>query len=231
VKTAGAGQDQNEAEAPAILKTPENIRILVFSLGASSSGIPRSWAARRDRPGVNYIDELSPSTIARVAQSIGPWKRKSDVVVASIHWGGNWGYEVSRAEREFAHRLIDQAQVDVVHGHSSHHVKGIEVYRQRLILYGCGDFLTDYEGIHGHEEFRGDLGLMCFASIDPSTGKLAGLQMTPTQMHRMQIRRAAAADARWLADVLNREGEIFNTRVEMNVVGRLTLWWKEADIT
>jgi poly-gamma-glutamate capsule biosynthesis protein CapA/YwtB (metallophosphatase superfamily) len=30
----------------------------------------------------------------------------------------------------------------------------IEGYRDRLILYGCGDFLNDYEGIKGYEEFR-----------------------------------------------------------------------------
>jgi poly-gamma-glutamate synthesis protein (capsule biosynthesis protein) len=37
--------------------------------------------------------------------------------------------------------------VDVVHGHSSHHCKGAEVYRGRLVLYGCGDLISDYEGI------------------------------------------------------------------------------------
>jgi len=39
----------------------------------------------------------------------------------------------------------------------------VEVYRKRkrLILFGCGDFLTDYEGISGYEQFRGDLTLMC----------------------------------------------------------------------
>ena len=46
----------------------------------------------------------------------------------------------------FAHRLID-AGVDVVHGHSSHHPRPIEVYRGKLILYGCGDTIDDYEGI------------------------------------------------------------------------------------
>jgi len=47
--------------------------------------------------------------------------------------------------------------VDIVHGHSSHHVKGIEVHRGKLILYGCGDFIDDYEGIKGYEAFRDDL--------------------------------------------------------------------------
>lgn len=31
-------------------------------------------------------------------------------------------------------KLIDEAGVDVIHEHSSHHVKGIEVYKERPIL-------------------------------------------------------------------------------------------------
>jgi poly-gamma-glutamate capsule biosynthesis protein CapA/YwtB (metallophosphatase superfamily) len=38
--------------------------------------------------------------------------------------------------------------VSIVHGHSSHHAKAIEVHDGRLILYGY-DFLNDYEGIAG----------------------------------------------------------------------------------
>lgn len=79
----------------------------------------------------------------------------------------------------FAHRLIDEAGVDIIHGHSSHHVKAIEVYKDKLILYGCGDFLNDYEGIGGYEEFRADLALMYFATVEPSTGKVFDLHMTP----------------------------------------------------
>ena len=30
---------------------------------------------------------------------------------------------------------------------------GFEVYRDKLILYGCGDFLNDYEGIGGYQPF------------------------------------------------------------------------------
>lgn len=44
--------------------------------------------------------------------------------------------------------------MDLIHGYSSHHRKAIEVYKDKLILYGCGDLLNDYEGIGGYEEFR-----------------------------------------------------------------------------
>jgi poly-gamma-glutamate synthesis protein (capsule biosynthesis protein) len=48
-------------------------------------------------------------------------------VIVSIHWGSNWGYEIGRAERDFAHGLVDATGVNLVHGHSSHRPKGIEV--------------------------------------------------------------------------------------------------------
>ena len=73
----------------------------------------------------------------------------------------------------FAHWLVDGG-VDIVHGHSSHHPRPIEVYRDRLILYGCGDFIDDYEGIEGYEQYRDDLVLMYFATLSPATGELIG---------------------------------------------------------
>ena len=92
-------------------------------------------------------------TAVRVADAVGR-QRPDDLIIVSVHWGSNWGYDVPEEQRRFAHALIDKAGVSVVHGHSSHHPKAIEVYRDRLILYGCGDFLNDYEGIKGYEELK-----------------------------------------------------------------------------
>jgi len=64
--------------------------------------------------------------------------------------------------------------LDVVHGHSSHHPLGIEACRQRLTLCGCGDFLSDYEGIAGYERYRPDLTLMYLPLVDAATGRLGG---------------------------------------------------------
>lgn len=130
---------------------------------------------------------------------------------ASLHWGGNWDFGISSRQRRFAHGLIDAAGVDLVYGHSSHHVKGIEVYSDRLILYGCGDFLNDYEGIRGYEQFRGDLALMYFPTLDD--GRLIRLAMTATQTRHFRVNAAPEAGVRWLAETLNREGRQFGTRV------------------
>ncbi|HSB51783.1 MAG TPA: CapA family protein, partial [Dissulfurispiraceae bacterium] len=198
----------------------------VISLGSGSSGIPSAWAASENMPGVNYLKDLSEETVFHIKEKVGEVKEPGDIVVASIHWGGNWGYDIPDGHRDFAHKLIDVAGVDVIHGHSSHHVKGIEVYKAKLILYGCGDLLTDYEGIGGYEFYRGDLGLMYFATVDPMTGKLLSLHMTPTQMKRFRITRAPRADAKWLRDVLNREGRVLGTRVDLKEDDTLELKWE-----
>jgi len=214
LKAAGAGRSLLEAEAPAVIEVAGKGRVLVFGFGDESSGIPWLWGARRDRPGVNLLPDLSGDTVRRIAKRISGLKQKGDWVVASIHWGGNWGYEILSAQREFAHRLIDQALVDVVHGHSSHHPKGIEVYKGKPILFGCGDFLNDYEGISGYEDFRGDLALMYFVTLDLATGMLVSLIMTPLQIRRFRLNYAHPDDVHWLQQILNRESRSLGARIE-----------------
>jgi poly-gamma-glutamate capsule biosynthesis protein CapA/YwtB (metallophosphatase superfamily) len=229
IKTAGSGWNIQEARAPAVMSITGKGRVLVFSFGSETSGIPLSWAASPDRPGVNMLLNFSEKTIRGIRDTIGQIKRGNDIVVASIHWGGNWGYEVPRDQREFAHLLIDEAGADVVHGHSSHHVKGIEVYKEKLILYGCGDFLNDYEGISGHEAYRGNLVLMYFVSTDPSTGNLISLHMTPMQIKRLRLNRALDNDVLWLKNVLNREGKKFGTSVALDADNTLMLRWVSSN--
>lgn len=223
IKAAGAGQNLEEAEAPAIIEVPKKGRAIAFSFGSTTSGIPLSWAASLERPGVNLLKDLSTRTVEYIREKVQQVKRAGDIVIASIHWGENWGYEIPIEQIEFAHQLIDRADVDLIHGHSSHHVKGIEVYRDKLIIYGCGDFIDDYEGITGYQTFRDDLSLMYFATVESATGKLVNLHMTPTQIKYFRVNRVSKVDALWLEDILNREGERFGTQVRLNPDNTLTL--------
>jgi len=226
VKHAGAGRDLREAAAPAILPVPGKGRVLVFAFGSTTSGIPSDWAATDERPGVDLLPGLSPQTAHAIGAQVRAVKKPGDVAVASIHWGANWGYAISDRQVAFAHALIDEAGIDVVYGHSSHHPKAIEVYRGKPILYGCGDFLDDYEGITGYEEYRDDLVLMYFPVLRPSDGALAALTMVPLQSRKFRLHHASPADAAWLRDTLSREGERFKTHVRLNEDNSLTLEWR-----
>jgi poly-gamma-glutamate synthesis protein (capsule biosynthesis protein) len=228
IRTAGAGNDALEAAAPAIVELPDGKRVLVFGFGTESSGVGRDWSATRKRAGVNWIGELSTRAADAIGEQVAGYKRAGDIVIASIHWGGNWGFEVSSRERVFAHRLIDGAGIDLVHGHSSHHVRGIEVYRGKAILYGCGDLLNDYEGISGHESYRGDLGLMYLPTIDSESGELRRFAMMPTRIHRLRVNRAPADGAAWLASTLDRECRKLGAAVTVQHDGTLALEWRGA---
>jgi poly-gamma-glutamate synthesis protein (capsule biosynthesis protein) len=151
------------------------------------------------------------------------------VVIVSIHWGPNWGYEVPEEQRCFAHALIDKADVSIIHGHSSHHAKAIEVYRNRLILHGCGDFLNDYEGIRGYEDHHGDLTLMYFAEIDPASRNLAVLEIVPLQIRQFRLTRPLDEDIDWISRTLDRESQRLGARVGRAPGGRLVLSWLSED--
>ena len=226
VAYAGAGGDRAEAEAPAVIDLARGGRILVFSWATKSSGVPESWAARDARSGVALLPDLSEQTCERMGERVRAHKREGDIAVASIHWGGNWGFEVPPAHRAFAHGLVETGRVDLVHGHSSHHVMGIEVHEGRPILYGCGDFLNDYEGIHGHEAYRGDLGLLYLVSFDRPGGGMTRMLMMPTRIQGLQVRRAPAEGVDWLVETLNREGRMLGTSVSVTDEGRLRLRWR-----
>lgn len=228
IRRAGAGRNLEEGMAPAVISVPGKSRVLVFSCGLESSGIGSRWAVDSRQPGVQLLPDLSMTSVDTLAEQVRHIKRADDIAIASIHWGGNWDYSISRQQRDFAHGLIDRAGIDVIHGHSSHHVKGIEVYKERPILYGCGDLLSDYEGITGHEEFRGELGLMYFLSMEPATGRLQRFEMMPTRLRKLRINRASREEAQWLAEVLNREGRPLGSRAVLGEDLRLTLQWSAA---
>jgi poly-gamma-glutamate synthesis protein (capsule biosynthesis protein) len=224
LRTAGAGADAFEAAAPATIGLRDGRHVLVYGYGSATSGIPEEWAAGPRRPGVNFLDEFSAAAARRIGTLVASARAARDLVVASVHWGSNWGYAIPRAEREFAHALIDTGGADVVHGHSSHHPKGIEVYRGKLIIYGCGDFLNDYEGIAGHEQYRGDLSLAYFPTLDTASGELIELRILPMRMSRFSLRDVSPSDAEWLTAMLTREGERFGTSAELHD-GHIAVRW------
>lgn len=124
MKTAGAGLNLAEAIRPAVIDIGGNVRVLVFAACTEDSGIRPDWAATDREPGVALLPDLSDRTAEWLTERVRRMKGKDDLAVLSIHWGGNWGYEVPQEQQRFAHRMLDLAGVDVIHGHSSHHPRG-----------------------------------------------------------------------------------------------------------
>ena len=221
IKAAGAGRNSTEAGAPAVLNIAGKARVLIWSFALTSSGVPSSWKATQHRPGVNLLRDTSARTIEKICGEITRIRRPNDIVIASVHWGSNWGYEVPEDQTRFARALIEGANASIVHGHSSHHAKAVEICRGRAILYGCGDFLNDYEGIGGYESYRSDLALMFLVDVDLLGGNIAAIEVVTFRIRRLQLARASGDDIEWVRQMLNRESERYSTRFSATSDGRL----------
>ncbi|MFI6033442.1 CapA family protein [Streptomyces sp. NPDC051315] len=220
LRAAGAGRSPAEACAPVAVPVPADGRVLVFALGARSAGVPSAWAATPRAAGVAHLPELSADTAAAVVRHVRETRRPGDLAVVSVHWGSNWGYRVPRDQIRFARLLVDGG-VDLVHGHSSHHPRPVEVYRDRLVLYGCGDFIDDYEGISGYEEYRDDLRIAYLVTVERDTGRLAGLRMLPLRARRLRLEPAPDEDRVWLRTVLDRISD--GVHIALDTDGTLAL--------
>lgn len=185
IRYAGAGINVKEASKPALLLC-KGKTIGVFSFADHYS----FWAATENKPGINFIDveHYTAEDINRIKNFIRGSKQSHniDIVVFSIHWGSNYCWIPPAKFQSFAHELIDCCEVDILHGHSAHHVQGIEIYREKPILYGCGDFIDDYAV---DPTYRNDLGFAYFITLDLASKSLQKIELVPSQIELFRSKK------------------------------------------
>ena len=93
-----------------------------------------------DRFGLEYGKRIVKHDLEGNLQSIGEAVERADIVIMSLHAHHKMDTWLTR----FSHRLID-AGADIVFIHGPHRILGIEVYKEKLIFYGLGDFLFQGE--------------------------------------------------------------------------------------
>jgi poly-gamma-glutamate capsule biosynthesis protein CapA/YwtB (metallophosphatase superfamily) len=84
------------------------------------------------------------------------------------------------------------------------------VHRGKLILYGCGDLINDYEGIATAHAERSDL-VCLYAVTLHADGTLQDLEVMPYQLHRFRLSRLSRDEREGLRNSLNRQSEPFGT--------------------
>lgn len=84
----------------------------------------------------------SEGNIEGIVQDVIDVKEKADFVIVSLHWGDEFIERPSPEEICIGRRLID-AGADLIIGHHPHVLRGIENYKQGLIIYSLGNFVCD----------------------------------------------------------------------------------------
>ncbi|KAK8217592.1 hypothetical protein M8818_001351 [Zalaria obscura] len=186
---AGAGDSEDEAAAPAVLFLPRGDRDGPLVHVYAASDHPSDWASV---PTFHMIDYTTRTRERLKALLTSSRQDDRDVLkVFSVHWGPNYACQPSREIQSMAHFLIDECGVDVVHGHSSHHVQGVEKYKGKLIIYGCGDFVDDYAVTLG---YRNDLSAVWRVTVEEigAGGKGNGLYLRKLEVFPTRIRHFQA---------------------------------------
>ncbi len=218
---AGAGVTIQNAQAPAILSIPAiSKRVLIFSMGTMSSGIPKDWTATESKPGVWLLENLNIETIVQIKKKTDEYRQPDDFCVVSIHWGSNWVEQIPPQHQTFAHSLIDKVKVNLIHGHSSHHPIGIEIYKNIPILYGCGDLINDYEEITPQHRPMSDFSLMYFLNFDAQNLKLKQFEIVPVEKKKFSLKFADQEDCQRLLAILQKVSSPFHTqfKIDKNVI-------------
>lgn len=210
----GAGDTRTDAEKPYIKKISNSQRLLVFAFGSPSSGVYPSWAASSKQAGLAYL-RFSPRDLSRVKDLVRSHRKKDDIVILSLHWGPNWGYNIAAKHQNFAHRLIDEGLVNLVFGHSSHHPKGVEFYRNVPIIYGAGDLINDYEGINSRRtaKYRGHIGGMYLLNFALNSKNVDAVIFYPSTVKKFRVEAVNSDDFAWISKKLQQESARLNTTV------------------
>lgn len=82
-------------------------------------------------------------SIEEIIEDIRKYKKASDLIVVSLHWGDEHVDCPSSKQIKQARSLIDEG-VSLVLGHHPHVIQGIETYKDGLIAYSLGNFVFDF---------------------------------------------------------------------------------------
>lgn len=206
IRHAGAGQNLEASTRPAVC----DVKGTKIGLIAFTDNQPE-WEARTDCPGIFYLPIDADDERARLLlQAVREAKRAVDILVVSAHWGPNWGYKPLAAHVKFGHHLVE-AGADVIFGHSAHVFQGIELYKERPILYSTGNFVDDYAV---DETERNDESFIFM--LDFVANRFSRLRLYPTEISDCQVNFARGDRAKEIASKMAPLCAAFGTLAEWN---------------
>lgn len=79
----------------------------------------------------------------KVLSEVTSFRGQADILLLSLHWGYEYIDYPSPKQVQLAHRLVDEAGVNILIGHHPHVLQAVERYRDAVIVYSLGNFVSD----------------------------------------------------------------------------------------
>ena len=117
----------------------------------------------------NYTkNDISVYSKDNLEKNIKEAKQSADIVIADIHWGREYVYNVTSQMRQIAKVAID-AGADLVVGEHAAGVYPLEMYKGKPIIFSLGYLIGDSELYVGKESFLFDINISKDKKLDTIT--------------------------------------------------------------
>lgn len=129
-------------------------------------GITAAPCKEHDQPGtpVRIFSWPHPDDLQNMLDDIAALRPQVDILVVSQHWGIHFTPAVIADYQRYVGHFALDAGADIVVGHHTHILKGIEVYKGKPLVYSLANFATEgpaayFEGKQGliHDSRHGDI--------------------------------------------------------------------------
>ena len=132
IKYFGAGRNLKEAMEPVYFSVDG--KTIAFVGASRAEKNIKTPQATETEPGILrcYETELFLETIKEA-------KENADFVLAYVHWGTEYSYELEEVQLTTGKEYLD-AGADVIIGAHSHCLQGMEYYKDKPIIYSLGNF-------------------------------------------------------------------------------------------
>jgi poly-gamma-glutamate capsule biosynthesis protein CapA/YwtB (metallophosphatase superfamily) len=187
---AGSARSPTEAAATTLLNA-NGVSVALLSYTYGFNGIPapdgETWRS-------NPIDEAKILADAAAAK-----RRGAEVVILALHWGDEYGQDLSAQQADLAPRLIASPDIDLIWGHHAHVVQPVENIGGEWVVYGMGNMIA-YQGSLGPTREEGLMMRFTFSDaggawkvVDAAYEPLLTARQSPTRL--VPVGRALADPA------------------------------------
>ena len=108
------------------------------------NGISIGFLGHNLRPQQYFLDPplYVSGKYEQIKINIERLRKEVEIIVISLHWGEEFVDYPSSPQIDLARKIID-CGADIILGHHSHMIQGVEKYKGKIIAYSLGNFIFD----------------------------------------------------------------------------------------
>ncbi|TDW60285.1 CapA family protein [Oceanimonas baumannii] len=209
IEQIGSGINREAAFCPLIRRVGA-LRIAMIAVDSTQP----HFAATETTAGTAYLPLNDIKSWQQMKPKIDKCRELADIVLVCVHWGDNHATSPSQAQVKAGHALIE-AGADAVLGASAHRLQGVELYRQKPIIYDAGDLLFD--AVRSSPKYGG------LFQLELSRKGVVRIVFVPVEVGFGQSWQAKEGKAETILSLFNKRCQPFNTKFELSNNGTAVL--------